>query len=115
MSTGAIADLDVEANPVGAPLHQDSDGRRFYEAFTTCNSKEYHVKDCVQIDITEEDSDEKEFDFGQITAIFEVQDEEEEAGGADAEPFLMLEIRWFLKPENVRLFKSKKYVSEIVE
>jgi hypothetical protein len=44
-----------------------------------------------------------------------VQDEEEEAGGADAEPFLMLEIRWFLKPENVRLFKSKKYVSEIVK
>jgi hypothetical protein len=44
-----------------------------------------------------------------------VQDEEEEAGGADAEPFLMLEIRWFLKPENVRLFKSKKYGSEIVK
>lgn len=97
----------MEAYPSGATVYEDSDGKIFYEAVVV-ESHTYRVQDCVQINISgdgdddDDNIDEVEFDFGQITAIFEDPFEQDEELG------IKLEIRWFLKPETVRLVKTKK-------
>jgi hypothetical protein len=92
----------MEAYPEGAPVYEDADGNIFYQAFQI-QSVIYRVKDCVQINTTEDkDADEIQYDFAQITAIFVDPLEE------DLEMSLKIEVRWFEKPEAVRLFKSKK-------
>ena len=55
----------MEANPVGKAVHEDTDGKLFFNSFEL-DSDVYSVKDCVRINITEEEDDEVKFDFGQI-------------------------------------------------
>lgn len=109
----------MEAFPSGATVYEDTDGKIFYEAVVVKSEtlQTYRVQDCVQLKMTNDDNDDEdndddidqvEFDFCQITAIFEDPYEQNKELG------IMLEVRWFSRPEEVRLVKTKKYVYHIM-
>ena len=94
----------MEAYPVGSPVYEDDEGIKFYDSYEL-DGRVYHVRDCVMINTTEENSDDVQVEYGQITAIFEDPSEE------DPELSLKLEVRWLLKADSVRLVKTRKCVN----